>query len=63
MFNFFEKLIIKNVVKRLLKKLPNLKTKAEYLLEDYGDDLIEKVFKTVEQIIINFAEKYTDKSK
>lgn len=61
--NFVEKFIIKKVVKKVLKKLPKLKQEAEDLLVIYGDDLVEKVFKAIEQVITEFAEKYTDKSK
>lgn len=58
MANFIEKLIIKNVVKKILKKLPKSKEKALGLVEIYGDDLVEKVFEKVEQVVINFAEKH-----
>ena len=57
MFNFVEKLIIKNVVKRLLKKLPKLKDKSNQLLEVYGESLIAKVFEKIEQVVLEFAEK------
>ena len=58
MFGWLEKLIVKNAVKRVIKKLPKLKDKSQYLLDVYGDNLIEKVFKTIEQIITDFAEKH-----
>ena len=58
MFNFLEKLIIKNVVKRLLKKLPKLKQETEDLVAIYGDDVVEKVFEKVEQVVLEFAEKH-----
>jgi hypothetical protein len=57
MFNFVEKLIVKNVVKRLLKKLPKLKDKSNELLNVYGESLIEKVFKAIEQVVADFGEK------
>lgn len=57
MFNFVEKLIVKNVVKRLLKKLPKLKDKSNELLNVYGESLIEKVFKAIEQVVTDFGEK------
>lgn len=57
MFNFVEKLIVKNVVKRLIKKLPKLKDKSNELLNVYGESLIEKVFKAIEQIVTDFGEK------
>lgn len=63
MFGWLEKLIVKNAVKRAIKKLPKLKDKSQYLLDVYGDNLIEKVFKTIEQIVTDFAEKHTHKSK
>ena len=58
MANFIEKLIIKNVVKKILKKLPKSKEKALGLVEIYGDDLVEKVFEKVEQVVLEFAEKH-----
>ena len=57
MFNFVEKLIVKNVIKRLLKKLPKLKDKSNQLLEVYGESLIAKVFEKIEQVVTEFAEK------
>ena len=57
MFNFVEKLIVKNVVKRLLKKLPKLKDKSNQLLEVYGESLIAKVFEKIEQVVLEFDEK------
>ena len=58
MFGWLEKLIVKNAVKRVIKKLPKLKDKSQYLLDVYGDNLIEKVFKTIEQVVTDFAEKH-----
>ena len=58
MANFIEKLIIKNVVKKILKKLPKLKQEAEDLIVIYGDDVVEKVFEKVEQVVIDFAEDH-----
>lgn len=63
MFNWVERLIVKNVIKRLLKKLPKLKDKSNQLLEIYGESLIAKVFEKIEQVVTEFAEKHTDKSK
>ena len=57
MFNFVERLIVKNVIKRLLKKLPKLKDKSNQLLEIYGESLIAKVFEKIEQVVTEFAEK------
>lgn len=58
MFGWLEKLIVKNAVKRVIKKLPKLKDKSQYLLDVYGDNLIEKVFKTIEQVVTDFAEDH-----
>lgn len=58
MFNWVERLIVKNVIKRLLKKLPKLKTKTETLVKEHGDSLIDEVFEKVEQVITDFAEKH-----
>lgn len=56
--NFVEKFIVKKVVKKVLKKLPKLKQEAEDLIVIYGDDLIEKVFKAIEQAVTDFAEDH-----
>lgn len=56
--NFVEKFIVKKVVKKVLKKLPKLKQEAEDFIVIYGDDLIEKVFKTIEQVVTDFAEDH-----
>lgn len=61
MFNFFEKLFVKNVIRRLLKKLPKFKEDAFVLVENYGDDLVEKVFKAINQIVLDFAKKFENK--
>lgn len=61
MLNFAEKIIVKGVLRRLLKKLPKFKDKAFWLVEEHGDDLVEKVFKSFEQIIADFAKKFEDK--
>lgn len=58
MANFIEKFIVKRLIKKILKKLPKLKQEAEDLIVIYGDDLVEKVFEKVEQVVINFAEKH-----
>lgn len=56
MANFIEKFIIKKLIKKILKKLPKLKQEAEDLIVIYGDDVVEKVFEKVEQVVIDFAE-------
>ena len=61
MLNFAEKIIVKGVLRRLLKKLPKFKDKAFWLVEEHGDDLVEKVFKAFEQIILDFAKKFENK--
>ena len=61
MLNFAEKIIVKGVLRRLLKKLPKFKDKEFWLVEEHGDDLVEKVFKSFEQIITDFAKKFEDK--
>lgn len=61
MFNWAEKIIVKGILKRLLKKLPKFKEKAFWLVEEHGDDLVEKVFKSFEQIILDFTKKFEDK--
>ena len=61
MLNFAEKIIVKGVLRRLLKKLPKFKDKAFWLVEEHGDDLVEKVFKAFEQIIADFTKKFEDK--
>ena len=57
MFNFVEKLIVKNVIKRLLKKLPKFEEKAYVVVKEHGEHLIGKVFKAVEQVVTDFAKK------
>ena len=56
--NFIEKFIIKKLIKKILKKLPKLKQEAEDLVVIYGDDVVEKVFEKVEQVVIDFAEDH-----
>ena len=56
--NFIEKFIIKKLIKKILKKLPKLKQEAEDLVVIYGDDVVEKVFEKVEQIVLEFAEDH-----
>lgn len=58
MANFIEKFIIKKLIKKILKKLPKLKQEAEDLIVIYGDDVVEKVFEKVEQVVIDFAEDH-----
>ena len=58
MANFIEKFIIKKLIKKILKKLPKLKQEAEDLVVIYGDDVVEKVFEKVEQIVLEFAEDH-----
>ena len=58
MANFIEKFIIKKLIKKILKKLPKLKQEAEDLVVIYGDDVVEKVFEKVEQVVVDFAEKH-----
>ena len=58
MANFIEKFIIKKLIKKILKKLPKLKQEAEDLVVIYGDDVVEKVFEKVEQVVVDFAEDH-----
>lgn len=58
MANFIEKFIIKKLIKKILKKLPKLKQEAEDLIVIYGDDVVEKVFEKVEQVVVDFAEDH-----
>ena len=58
MANFIEKFIIKKLIKKILKKLPKLKQEAEDLIVIYGDDVVEKVFEKVEQVVVDFAEEH-----
>lgn len=58
MANFIEKFIIKKLIKKILKKLPKLKQEAEDLVVIYGDDVVEKVFEKVEQVVTDFAEDH-----
>ena len=54
MFNWFEKLILKRIAKRLTAKVPKIKEK--------GVDFIEKETKTIldkiESIFLSYLEKY-----
>ena len=61
MANLIEKFIIKKLIKKILKKLPKFKEDAFVLVENYGDDLIEKVFKAINQVVLDFAKKFEDK--
>lgn len=58
MANFIEKFIIKKLIKKILKKLPKLKQETEDLVVIYGDDVVEKVFEKVEQVVVDFAEDH-----
>ena len=58
MANFIEKFIVKRLIKKILKKLPKLKQEAEDLVVIYGDDVVEKVFEKVEQVVVDFAEDH-----
>ena len=57
MFNWAEKIIVKGILRRLLKKLPKFRDKAFVIVEEHGEHLIGKVFKAVEQVVTDFAKK------
>lgn len=58
MANFVEKLIVKNLVKKILKKLPSCKEKGAIMVDTYGELLVEKVFEKIEQVVVEFDKKH-----
>ncbi len=61
--NFIEKFLVKKMVKKISKKLPEFKTKGEAIIKEYGDLIIEKVFNKIEEIVLEHIEKYQDIKK
>lgn len=57
MLKWLEKFVIKRIIKRISKELPELKEKALKYLEDNKDEIIEKV----KEAIVNFIKSKTDK--
>lgn len=64
--NFFEKWVIKRVAKKLVKSLPDLQEKGKEIIEKYSKEIekhAQELFDKIEVAIVQFIEKYEDKSK
>ena len=57
MFKWLEKFVIKRIIKRISKELPELKEKALEYWKDNKDEIIEKV----KDVIVDFIKSKTDK--
>lgn len=57
MLNWFEKFIIKNFAKKIIKKFPTLKEKGV----DFIEENAEKLFEKIEIAIVQFIEKCENK--
>lgn len=57
MFNFLEKIFIKRVAKKIIKKFPDLKNKGDEIVEKNA----EKLFEKIEIAIVQFVEKFENK--
>ena len=57
MLNWFEKFIIKNFAKKIIKKFPSLKEKGV----DFIEENAEKLFEKIEIAIVQFIEKRENK--
>lgn len=57
MFKWLEKFVIKRIIKRITKELPELKEKATAYLEDNKDEIIEKV----KDLIVDFIKGKANK--
>ena len=55
MFNWLENLILKRVIKRIKKQIPELKTTALEYLEDNKDELLDKCKEKLKETIKNFV--------
>ena len=57
MFKWLEKFVIKRIIKRISKELPELKEKALEYWKDNKDEIIEKV----KDVIVDFIKSKTNK--
>lgn len=57
-FNWFERFIVKKIVKRFLKSLPDLKAKGLELLEEKSGEFLEYVNEKISQAVREFIEKH-----
>ena len=57
--NWFEKLLIKKLAKKIIKKFPEFKEKGV----DFVEENAEKLFQKVEITIVQFIEKFENKQK
>ena len=53
-FNFFERFVIRRIIKKYIKYAPVLKEKGLEILEKHTDEFLEKL----EETIVKFIEKY-----
>lgn len=55
--NWFEKLLIKKLAKKIIKKFPEFKEKGV----DFVEENAEKLFQKIEVAIVQFVEKFENK--
>lgn len=61
MFKWVEKLIIKRIIKRVQKELPEYQAKVLDLFEEHKDELIEKAKQAIKKAVVDFVKSKTNK--
>ena len=56
-FNWFERFVIRKIAKKVVKLMPELKEKGLEIVEEYADEILEKVKET----IVKFIEEHKNK--
>ena len=64
--NFIEKWVMKQVAKKIIKKLPDLQEKGKEVVNEYLQKIeinAEELFEKIEVTIVKYIEKFENKQK
>ena len=59
--NLFERFIIRRIVKKFVKKLPDLKNEALEIIETKTPELLELIDEKIKETVLKFVQEYENK--
>lgn len=59
--NWFERFVIRRIVKKFVKKLPDLKNEALEIIATKTPELLELIDEKIKETVISFVEKHKNK--
>ena len=59
--NWFERLVIRRIAKKFVKKIPDLKNEALEIIETKTPELLELIDEKIKETVLKFVEEHKNK--